>query len=129
MLSYSWPGNVRELRNSIERAIILEDGRILGSDNLNLSIIHETGSTTVKTTIFSEDRETPNHNGHLQAIANNSGELQITLPTDGISFEELEKNILQLALEKHAGNQTKAARYLQLSRDTLRYRMKKFDLQ
>ena len=129
MLAYSWPGNVRELRNSIERAIILEDGRILESDNLNLSIIHEAGPATVKTTIFPENKETPNHNGHLQTIANNSGALQITLPTDGISFEELEKNILQLALEKHAGNQTKAARYLQLSRDTLRYRMKKFDLQ
>ena len=129
MLAYSWPGNVRELRNSIERAIILEDGRILESDNLNLSIIHEAGPATVKTTIFSKNRETPNQNGHLQTVTNNSGELHITLPTDGISFEELEKNILQLALEKHAGNQTKAARYLQLSRDTLRYRMKKFDLQ
>ena len=129
ILSYNWPGNVREVRNSIERALILEDGHILGSDNLNLSISREAGAATVKTTMLSESKEVPNNSGHLQTTAKSSGELQITLPADGISFEELEKNILQLALEKHAGNQTKAARYLQLSRDTLRYRMKKFNLQ
>ncbi len=129
MLTYSWPGNVRELRNSIERALILEDSRNLSCDNLNLSINPETEPPVVRTTILSENREVPLNNGYLQTTANSSGDLQITLPADGISFEELEKNIIQLALEKHAGNQTKAARYLQLSRDTLRYRMKKFDLQ
>ena len=129
MLSYDWPGNVRELRNSIERALILEDNRILSADNLNLPSTSKTEAAEVKTTTLSENREAPNDNGPLHTRANTSGELQITLPADGISFEELEKNIIQLALEKHAGNQTKAARYLQLSRDTLRYRMKKFNLQ
>ena len=130
MLSYNWPGNVRELRNSIERALILEDGRTLSSANLNLSINQETEAPVkTTTTTLPEIQEAPHKSEHLHTRASSSGELQITLPADGISFEELEKNIIQLALEKHAGNQTKAAQYLQLSRDTLRYRMKKFDLQ
>ena len=52
----------------------------------------------------------------------------IYLPPEGISIEELEKQLIQLALKKSAGNQTKAAKFLKMSRDTLRYRMKKFGL-
>ncbi len=128
MLSYSWPGNVRELRNSVERAIILEDGRTLGPNNLNLFSSLEASPSTTDTITDQENRQVPDNDGRRQTTANNPDELQITLPTNGISFEKIEKNIILQALEKHAGNQTKAARYLQLSRDTLRYRMKKFGL-
>ncbi|MBN2808319.1 MAG: sigma-54-dependent Fis family transcriptional regulator [Deltaproteobacteria bacterium] len=132
MLAYDWPGNVRELRNSIERALILEDGRTLSRANLNLSANKtENGpeKDSDQTPPITADGETNLRCERLHTRTSHSGELQITLPAEGVSFEDLEKNIIQLALEKHAGNQTKAAQYLQLSRDTLRYRMKKFDLQ
>lgn len=127
MLAYSWPGNVRELRNSIERAVILEDGQTLTSRNLNLSSSPGTASrqpesaTNLNNLLHDNDNSRKNHSV-------NYDKLQINLPHSGIAFEEIEKNIILQSLEKHADNQTKAARFLHLSRDTLRYRMKKFGL-
>ena len=47
---------------------------------------------------------------------------------DGMSLVEQEKRLLIHALQKAAGNQTQAARLLRITRDTLRYKMKKFNL-
>jgi DNA-binding protein Fis len=49
-------------------------------------------------------------------------------PPSDFSLEEAEKSLLRKALEKAAGNQTRAAVMLGITRDTLRYKMKKFDL-
>jgi DNA-binding NtrC family response regulator len=49
-------------------------------------------------------------------------------PVDGLSLEDNERSLLVRALEKTAGNQTQAARLLRITRDTLRYKMKKFNL-
>jgi DNA-binding protein Fis len=48
--------------------------------------------------------------------------------SEGLSLGETEKAMLARALEKFSGNQTQAARALGISRDTLRYRMKKYRL-
>lgn len=130
MLDYSWPGNVRELRNTIERALILEDNNILSAANLNLNTDLKAANRTVTPDPANKNDHSPTEIDNLfgEARQGNNGEIHITLPGDGISLEDLEKKIIRLALEKHAGNQTKAARYLKLSRDTLRYRMKKFGL-
>ena len=50
------------------------------------------------------------------------------IPSDGLSLEDNERSLLARALEKTAGNQTQAARLLRITRDTLRYKMKKFNL-
>jgi DNA-binding protein Fis len=50
------------------------------------------------------------------------------IPGDGLSLEENERSLLAKALEKTNGNQTQAARLLRITRDTLRYKMKKFNL-
>ncbi len=50
------------------------------------------------------------------------------IPTDGLSLEDNERSLLARALEKTNGNQTQAARLLRITRDTLRYKMKKFNL-
>ncbi|MBN2706506.1 MAG: sigma-54-dependent Fis family transcriptional regulator [Deltaproteobacteria bacterium] len=132
MLAYSWPGNVRELKNTLERAIILEDGRLLSPENLNFPEADEAGCPDPVRGPGQDPGESEAEgetSGLLRSLPNRRGELQITLPAEGISFEDLEKNIIQVALARHAGNQTKAAQYLRMSRDTLRYRMKKFNLQ
>ena len=49
-------------------------------------------------------------------------------PIDGLSLEDNERSLLVRALEKTEGNQTQAARLLRITRDTLRYKMKKFNL-
>jgi DNA-binding protein Fis len=50
------------------------------------------------------------------------------IPDSGLSLEENERMLLVKALEKTGGNQTQAARLLRITRDTLRYKMKKFNL-
>jgi len=47
---------------------------------------------------------------------------------EGLSLEELEKDLIVKALEKHKGNQTRAAEYLRITRPTLIYRMEKYGL-
>ena len=53
----------------------------------------------------------------------------LQLPDDGIDLEEVEREILRQALDKHEGNQTRAAQYLNITRSALIYRMQKFGLQ
>jgi DNA-binding NtrC family response regulator len=53
---------------------------------------------------------------------------EIVLPPEGVALEKLEKKLIEEALIRFSGNQTKAARCLGMSRDTIRYRMKKFGL-
>jgi PAS domain S-box-containing protein len=104
LLSHDWPGNVRELRNAIERSMILEESALITPPSLPISISR------------------PDPNQPLAATPN------LEIPTDGLSLEDNERNLLARALEKTDGNQTQAARLLRITRDTLRYKMKKFNL-
>jgi PAS domain S-box-containing protein len=103
LIAHDWPGNVRELRNAIERSMILEEGTLITAASLPIAISRPDGSA-------------PAGNGGLE------------IPTDGLSLEDNERSLLVRALEKTDGNQTQAARLLRITRDTLRYKMKKFNL-
>jgi DNA-binding NtrC family response regulator len=105
MSSYSWPGNVRELRNVIENAVLLSEGDLIGPGGLSLSPTLAAG------------------NGQ-----DSSGVFPPPLPTDGIRLEEVERDLVRQALERESWNVTRAARLLGLSRDTLRYRIDKYQL-
>jgi PAS domain S-box-containing protein len=103
LLSHDWPGNVRELRNAIERAMILEESSLITPPSLPIAISRpESGPVPIAA--------------------------PLEIPTDGLSLEENERSLLAKALEKTSGNQTQAARLLRITRDTLRYKMKKFNL-
>jgi PAS domain S-box-containing protein len=104
LLAHDWPGNVRELRNAIERAMILEESSRIASTSLPFSISRP----------------------ELLDGARAAGPVEI--PNEGLSLEDNEKALLARALEKTSGNQTQAARLLRITRDTLRYKMKKFNL-
>jgi transcriptional regulator with GAF, ATPase, and Fis domain len=56
------------------------------------------------------------------------GPLTFTLPPGGIDIEDVERELIQQALQTTDGNQSKAARLLNLGIDAFRYRMKKFKL-
>ena len=99
--AYGWPGNVRELENVIERASVLKRGNSIGLADLPEKVKKE--KTGVESII-------------------------LNLPDEGISLEDLEKQLLIKALEKHNGNQTRAAEYLGITRPTLIYRMEKYGL-
>jgi transcriptional regulator with PAS, ATPase and Fis domain len=102
LLSHDWPGNVREVRNTIERAMVLEESSWVQPSSLGIP--H--GSSTVP----------------VPATASAG------VNFEGMGLEEAERTMLLRALEKCGWNQSQAARALGISRDTLRYRMKKFDL-
>jgi len=106
LLTYNWPGNVRELRNAIERAMILEDTAFIRPASLHIAA--RTGGSAV-----------------ITAAETDSG----SFANDGISLlEQEERRLLVKALDTSGANQTRAAHLLGISRDTMRYRMKKFDL-
>jgi PAS domain S-box-containing protein len=104
LLYHDWPGNVRELRNAIERAMILEESSLITPASLPIAISRPDGDSP--------------HEAAMTA----------TIPSDGLSLEDNERGLLVRALEKTNGNQTQAARLLRVTRDTLRYKMKKFNL-
>jgi two-component system, NtrC family, response regulator AtoC len=110
---YDWPGNVRELRNCIERMMMLEQEKILSPEYLTQEI---------------KQSALPSLDLCAEAVVPEFGAQHLVLPANGISLEELEKLLIKFALNKSGGNQTQAARFLKTSRDTLRYRMKKFGL-
>ena len=100
LLSYSWPGNVRELRNVVERAIILEKGSEISLRSLILDAI-EPGPSPVKS---------PEHG----------------IPDGIVPLEEVGREMVQRAMAAAGGNQTRAAELLGITRDQLRYRLKKY---
>jgi len=102
LAGYSWPGNVRELRNVLERAFILCEGEIIEIEHLPPELFSVPPSQTEGASIFK-------------------------LPPQGISLAVVEQDLIRQAMEMSGGNQVRAARLLGISRDVLRYRMKKFD--
>jgi PAS domain S-box-containing protein len=105
LLAYDWPGNVRELRNIIERVMVLEETNWVQPSSLQLG---DAGARTLPAMLEMQPPPAP-------AI----GE---------VTLEEAERNMLVKALEKAGGNQTRAAVLLGISRDTLRYKIKKYNL-
>jgi len=103
LLTHNWPGNVRELRNAIERAMILEDTACIQPASLHISV---------------------GESAFAAAAGANPG----SFAGDDMSLLEQEHRLLGQALERTGGNQSQAARLLRITRDTLRYKMKKFNL-
>jgi DNA-binding NtrC family response regulator len=101
---YRWPGNLRELRNLCERMVILLPGCDITPANLPAEI---------------RGAEAP---GHTDAASEHLG---FRLPETGIDLQQLEIEAIRQALTLAAGNKSRAARLLGLSRDTLLYRIRK----
>jgi DNA-binding NtrC family response regulator len=99
ILQYNWPGNVRELANCLERAMI-----------------------------FAETPYIDAHDLILQTPASKTAEAGWQLPDGGLRLEDMEKQLLEAALQRARGNKSQAARLLGLSRDTFRYRLEKYQL-
>ncbi len=107
LYAYAWPGNVRELRNVVERCVLLSKGETLPMQWLQLGI-RANRDATVDASLEGE---------------------RLCLPLDGtMALDEMERHIIQTALERHGYNVTGAARALGTTRETLRYRIQKYAL-
>ena len=108
MMGYDWPGNVRVLENTIERAVAMSTEEELRVE------LPSSGTSAMPTT------------------AANAGAFGVVLPADGLDLEryiaDVEKSLLQSALRRSNGVQTRAAEILKLSYRSFRHMMKKYDL-
>lgn len=101
LIAYRWPGNVRQLENVLERMVLLARHTIVAEDELPEEVLRPAQPS-------------------FDAFAD--------LPEEGLSLEALERDLISRTLDKFHGNQTHAARYLDISRRTLIYRMEKHGL-
>ncbi len=119
MLGYEWPGNVRELKNAIERAMILEEEEFLRPQYMPFALGQTRGGPTAFEAASGESGA---------PLPNGRGLPRLFIPDGGTSLEEVEHALVEMALRQAGGNQTQAARLLDISRDALRYKLKKFGL-
>ena len=101
MQDYSWPGNIRQLESAIERAILLCEGDLITVEDLPLEVRQESR---------------PAAQGAFK------------LPAEGISFEDVERDLIIQAMEQTDYNITKSAKLLGLTFRTLQYRLEKFGI-
>ena len=114
--AHHWPGNVRELRNVIERCVLFSEGAIFPGQWLQLPGLHSPVSTSGSE--YMSDL--------TQAEVSAGG---IYLPLDGnMALDDMDKFIIKTALERANNNLTAAARALGATRETLRYRVRKYHL-
>ena len=96
LATHRWPGNIRELQHTIERGVILADGKEIKASDFNLT-------------------DAPSAQG-------------ATAIPDNFNLKEIERLLIEKALEKFQGNISKAAKELGLTRAALYRRMEKYDL-
>jgi two-component system response regulator PilR (NtrC family) len=105
LTEYHFPGNIRELENIIERSVAMEASNIVLPENLMISKEVDSKQQTVADFDF---------------------------PADGLSLNEelarIERALIEKALEKAGGSKTKAAGLLNISRDSLNYRIDRLDI-
>jgi DNA-binding NtrC family response regulator len=101
---HDWPGNVRELHNVVEGLTITCKDETIQPDHLPASL---------------RDAQSARSNGKIE---------KASLLAYGLSVEEMEKKMLQEALQRTGGNISEASRLLKITRNTLRYRMVKYHL-
>jgi len=103
LINYNWPGNVRELKNVMERAAILCQNEIIEADHLPIEL---------RTMPPKEPKSIPKSSS----------------PEEDLSLQDIEQKHIIETLQKFDGNKSKAARILNISRSTLREKLKQYGI-
>jgi len=117
LLSHDWPGNIRELRNAIERAVLIGSTGEIRSQDLAIKMRFRPAATPQPAPIVEQ-----------QPVTQSAEGLQIKIPQQGVNFEDVEQQLIRIAMRHCNNNASAAARFLRMTRETLRYRLKKFGI-
>lgn len=105
--AHDWPGNVRELRNVVERCVLFADGPVFPAQWLQL----------------------PGRQHPPPPALGDTAQDGLFIPLDGsMDLDDMDRYIIETTLTRHLGNVTGAARALGTTRETLRYRVRKYGL-
>jgi DNA-binding NtrC family response regulator len=111
---YPWPGNVRELRNVVERCVLFADGEVFPEQWLQLASPGAPATATASAPA---------------AVSAAPSADQLVLPLDGsMSLDDMDRHVVATAVARANGNLSAAARMLGTTRQTLRYRVKKYGI-
>ncbi|HEY5974393.1 MAG TPA: sigma-54 dependent transcriptional regulator [Geobacteraceae bacterium] len=103
LLNYSWPGNVRQLESVVERGILMAEGELIEPEDLPAEVTEDS--------------------------LKGGGRLPFEFPAEGISFEDLERDLILKAMERADWVISRAAPLLGMSYKTLQYRLEKFGIE
>jgi DNA-binding NtrC family response regulator len=113
LVDYHWPGNVRELRNILERAAILCDGGLIAAEHLAISPALTLPAPPLAAPAPAAERVPP----------------QAGVPSSADDLQNMERAMIEQALQTARFNKSKAAKALGLTRHQLYIRMRKYDLE
>ncbi len=130
---HAWPGNVRELGNVMERVAIYHPGREVEEADLLLPAASPPRASAVpdppQSGVALGGGAASVGSGRVPSDdAIPAGQIALSLPEGGTTFDDLEREILVQVLARADGNQSRAARSLGLSESTLRSRLKRLGL-
>jgi transcriptional regulator with PAS, ATPase and Fis domain len=110
LVGYAWPGNIRELRNVVERALLLCEGKEITTEHLPVEMM------APNTPLLTTDVDT-----YAALFGGQTG-------SASSPAQEEERQRILCALAEHAGNQSRAAKTLGMSRSTLVQRLKQYHI-
>jgi DNA-binding NtrC family response regulator len=102
LMNYTWPGNVRQLESVIERGVMMSEDELIQPEDLPVEVTQGTSP---------------------------AGSIRFDLPPEGISLEQLERELIIKAMDRCGWVIAKAAPLLDMSYKTLQYRLEKFGIE